>query len=148
MHELIKGIELLNESDREILRVALDEHLAGRGFRHASTMSIFSDSFELTTTKEYSIEQHCGSLHYLGRAIMGMSPVFVDDSWRIVFSSNSALSRPENFIPTIDIFLKRINHFKQHSKPRDTVLSHVMAVQAWYPSYGHLHDEFTILAHN
>jgi hypothetical protein len=147
MHDLIDRIMLLSASDRKILHEALDSHLGGKGFRHAASMSIFSESYTLFTEKECSLERYPGPVTYLNRSIMGMSPIFVDSEWKIVFSSNSALTRPENFMPTIDHFLSRVAALRHSKAPQSDSLANVLSIQSWYPSYGHIHDEFSTLSH-
>ena len=148
MHDLARRIELLSSEDRIILHEAIDQHLdsnSNNGFQHASRMSIFSDSYETSQHAKYTIDYFQDELFYLGRNIFTLAPIYIDHDYRIVFASNGALSRPESFIECIDYYLKNVNHMKHTGLTPVTGFRDILAVQTWYPSYGHIHDELYIL---
>lgn len=145
MHDQVKSIELLDAPDIRILHEAIDQFRETSSFEHIHKMSIFSASYHLRNHGSYTVEEYIEPVFYYGRTIFNLAPIFIDLDYKIVASSNGSLTLPHSFITCIDYYLKNLRNIAVNGHSADMSIHDVTAVQTWFSSFGHLHDELYIL---
>jgi hypothetical protein len=139
-------LSCLSKQDKAIFLEAVEDHKAGRGFRHAYTMSIFSSRGELKLNGDYTYRDLAGEkLFYINRAISRAGPLILDCEGRIVPESNIMLGYHHLLLQHIHGFL-----LLSGSIPLDQATiafnEPSLAIQSWFITYGHFHDEVYALA--
>lgn len=146
MLESSDKLSCLSKQDRAIFLEAIEEHKAGNGFRHAYTMSIFSQRGEIRRNGDYTYRDLEGEeLFYINRMISRAGPLVLDSEGRIVPESNVMLGYHHLLIEHIHGFLQLLR-----SVPLEQATTAFngpsIAIQSWFITYGHFHDEVYALA--
>jgi hypothetical protein len=146
MLEIDTRLSCLSEQDKLIFLEALEDHKAGRGFSHAYTMSIFTKRGEIKESGDYVYRDLTSEkLTYLNRAICKAGPLILDCEGKIIPESNVMLGYHHLLIDHIDNFMRLVSN----AQLRESVAAFNgpgLAVQSWFVTYGHFHDEVYALA--
>lgn len=141
-----KMLSCLSEQDRLIFQEATEEHKAGRGFSHAYTMSIFSQRGEIRQAGGYVYRDLTNeNLLYLNRMISRAGPLILDCEGKIIPESNVILGYHHLLVKHISFFTRLASG---SSLNQATLAFHGLglAIQSWFITYGHFHDEVYALA--
>lgn len=146
MLDRAQKIECLSQTDRSILCEAIEEHVAGRGFGHAYTMDIFSGRGSIKKAGNYQYRDLSGEkLIYYNRAMSKAGSLIVDEDMRLIPESNVMLGYPHLLIDHLPNFMKLVSS-AQPLGPVAPIDGPALAIQTWFVTYGHFHDEIFALA--
>lgn len=146
MLDLAKNLNFINDSDKSILCEAIEEHQAGKGFSHAYSMSIFSKAGSTIIAGAYKYRDlRDTGLLYLNRCMSRGGPLLLDEQGLIVPNSNVMLGYPHLLISHLQNFLEAAQCALQ-IQPIKAFEGNALAIQTWFITYGHYHDEVYALA--
>lgn len=146
MFEREKKLSCLSEQDKAIFLQAVEEHKVGRGFSHAYMMSIFSQRGKLKKAGDYVYRDLTGeNLFYLNRMICKAGPLILDCEGKIIPESNVMLGYHHLLIDHLHNFT-RLAGAAQLQQSTVAFGGPGLAIQSWFVTYGHFHDEVYALA--
>jgi hypothetical protein len=146
MFEQETKLSCLSEQDKAIFLQAIEEHKAGRGFSHAYTMTIFSQRGEIKQAGDYVYRDLTGEkLFYLSRMISKAGPLILDCEGKIIPESNVMLGYHHLLIDHLRNF-SRLAGAAPLNQSTVAFGGPGIAIQSWFVTYGHFHDEVYALA--
>ncbi|MFN5118411.1 MAG: glycosyltransferase 61 family protein [Cyanobacteriota bacterium] len=136
----------MSVADRAILCEAIEDHVAGRGFDHAFTMDVFTRKGDIKKAGDYLYRDlSSDKLYFFNRVISKAGSLILDEELRIIPESNIMLGYPHLLIDHLPNFLKLVQSVDSAGLV-NPIEGPALAIQTWFVTYGHFHDEIFALA--
>lgn len=142
-----RAISWLGAADHKILLEAIEDFRSGKGFRHVYGMSMFTQEGDFKEKGRYFVyELRDAPVTYLNRVITRKGPLLLDHKCRILPFSNHHFGTPGLFLQVVEHYLRVSTSLKGVPRVKPSLPWTPLAIQQWFITFGHFHDEVFSLA--